>query len=184
MHSICLWPPGATFSPTSTPAVGESLECEAASGVGFSSVLASLTRPQCTQVPRAQAKWWVAGIQHATHTGPKGSAQRHGGWASTAVDSSTGKGRAQFLCWGWNQDHKHPIKSPLPAPQSPSGGVPSCCSPGRVPCTMRAASPRGRPCPPFWGRRAGGTGGIEGTAPADMAGGTPRRTCRGQGTQA
>lgn len=54
---------------------------------------------------------------------------------------------------------------------------PSCCSPGRAPCRTRAASPRGQPCPPSWGRRAGGTGGRAGTAPADMAGGTPHRTC-------
>lgn len=103
---------------------------------------------------------------------------------SRAFRSSAGKGRAQFHCWRAEPGPQVPDQSPLPAQEAPQGGVPSCCSPGRVPCRRRAASPHGWPCPPSWGQRAGGTAGTEGMAPAGMAGGTPRRTCRGQGAWA
>lgn len=118
MHSICLWPPGAPLSPTSTPAVGESLECEAASGVGFSSDLVSLTQPQCTQVPRAQARWWMAGIQPATHTGPKGSAQRHGGWAKYSCRLNR-KGKSPVPLLGVEPGPQAPNQKPLASPPKP-----------------------------------------------------------------
>lgn len=97
-------------------------------------------------------------IGHSPETGPRSGSERNG-----RLLNRTG---------GW------------PAPGSlmhPPGAqpVPSYCSLGRVPCRTRAASPRGQPCPPSWGQRAGGTAGTEGTAPAGRAGGTPHRTCRG-----
>lgn len=74
------------------------------------------------------------------------------------------------------------IRPGAPSREGPmGGGLPSCCSPCRAPCRKRAASPRGWPCPPSWGRKAGGTAGTVGTAPAGRAGGTPRRTCSGSG---
>lgn len=155
---------------------------EAVSEVGFSSVPVSLNRPQCTQ-PRAQARQWGRGECDMGHAQGQREVLSVTGGAKQSCRVLNRKGKSPVpLQEGGTRTPRAQSKAPSQPPKAPQGGIPSCYSPGRAPCRMRAASPRGRPCPPFWGRRAGGTGGIEGTAPADMAGGTPRRTCRGQGT--
>lgn len=68
---------------------------------------------------------------------------------------------------GWDRAVSQP-PNPLRAP--------FCCSPGREPCKPTVVSPHGWPCPPSWGRRAGGRVGTEGMSPADTAGDTPHRT--------
>lgn len=144
--------------------------------VGFSSahVPASATRHTSNPEPRPESG--VGGCNAGPEAEPPEvlGAVREG--PNRATGSSTGKGRAQLLCWRAKPGPKHP-----PGPEGTRGWVPSCYSPGRVPCRTKAASPRGWPCPPSWGRRAGGTAGTGGMVPVGMAGGTPRRTCRGRG---
>lgn len=127
---------------------------------------------QETQSPGQRVEF--GGCNVGPEAEPPGSAVREG--PSRAAGSSTGKGRVQLLCCRAEPGPKHP-----PGPEGIQGWVPSCCSPGRVPCRTRAASPRGWPCPPSWGRKAGGTTGTGGMVPAGMVGGTPHRTCRGRG---
>lgn len=129
---------------------------------------------QATQSPGRRVE--LGGCNVGPEAEPPGSAQCPEGGAEPSSGSSTGKGRAQFLCCRVEPGPTHP-----PGPEGTLGWVPSCCSPGRVPCRTRAASPRGWPCPLSWGRRAGGTAGTGGMVPADMAEGTPHRTCRGRG---
>lgn len=151
--------------------------------MGFGSAPVSLNQLQCTQVTQSlsQAVGWGVATCDTQHGQGEAGLSLVGEGPSRAFRSSAGKGRAQFHCWRAEPGPQVPDQSPLPAQEAPQGGVPSCCSPGRVPCRRRAASPHGWPCPPSWGQRAGGTAGTEGMAPAGMAGGTPRRTCRGQG---
>lgn len=180
-HSAC--GPQLPSSSLCPAAGGGSLECRGCVCVGFGSAPLSLNQLQCTQVTQSlsQAVGWGVATCDTQHGQGEAGLSLVGEGPSRAFRSSAGKGRAQFHCWRAEPGPQVPDQSPLPAQEAPQGGVPSCCSPGRVPCRRRAASPHGWPCPPSWGQRAGGTAGTEGMAPAGMAGGTPRRTCRGQG---
>lgn len=144
--------------------------------MGFSSAHAPASATRHISDPEPGQRVELGGYNMEPEAEPPGSARCREGWAEQSCRVLNRKGKSPF-----------PLLEGGTRPQAPSwapghrGWVPFCCSPGRVPCRMRAASPRGWPCPPSWGQRAGGTEGTGGMVPAGMAGGTPHRTCRGRG---
>lgn len=167
------------------PAVGcGSLECQGCVWGGFLLSPCPYISHNAHKRPRAQARQWSGG--DATWDKRQGHLEVLGamGEGPSRAARSIGKEEPSSSSGGRNQGPKHSIKAPFWPQGTPWGGVPSCCSPGRVPYRMRAAFPPGWPCPPSWGRRAGGIVGTGGTVLAGMAGGTPHRTCRRQGTWA